>query len=175
MRTFAARCTVTMVGLGVLTSACTSSSPASQGGPSSTPTPSITVITPTRPVLECPVTAPSPLPASEPWAPQLFGSGSAYGNGQLWVGGLGPDGVIELRPENESSWKFGWWRVAQGKLRITGRRLDAAAAPLGSTVPDGYGELGFQSSGVYFPTPGCWEITGTVGPASLTCATRANA
>jgi hypothetical protein len=42
---------------------------------------------------------------------------------------------------------------------------------LRSSVPDGYGTHGFQSSGVYFPTEGCWEVTGTVGGSSLTFVT----
>jgi hypothetical protein len=42
---------------------------------------------------------------------------------------------------------------------------------LGSIVPDGYGEIGFQSSGIIFPTPGCWEITAQVGVSRLTFVT----
>jgi hypothetical protein len=30
---------------------------------------------------------------------------------------------------------------------------------------------GFQASGVYFPTEGCWEVTGKVGTTSLTFVT----
>jgi hypothetical protein len=42
-------------------------------------------------------------------------------------------------------------------------------------VPDGYGDRGFHSSGVYFPTSGCWEVTGTVGSATLTFVMFVNA
>jgi len=55
-----------------------------------------------------------------------------------------------------------------GKLRIEGSRLDASAPPLVGHVPDGYGDSGFQSSGITFPTEGCWQVTGRVGEASLT-------
>ena len=38
-------------------------------------------------------------------------------------------------------------------------------------APDGYGLTGFQASGITFPTEGCWEISGTVGSATLTFVT----
>ncbi|MGH3932802.1 MAG: hypothetical protein ACRDTF_22830 [Pseudonocardiaceae bacterium] len=112
-----------------------------------------------------------PPPGVSPSA--LFGAGASHGNGQLWVGGLGDGGVIEDLPAEGDpiSTKFGWWRVTPGGLKITGRRLDAAAPPLSADVPDGYGETGFQASGVNFPTPGCWEITGQVGVTTLTFVT----
>jgi hypothetical protein len=50
--------------------------------------------------------------------------------------------------------------------------LDATAAPLRSRVPTGYGDLGFQSSGVIFPSPGCWEVTGALPTTTLTFVTR---
>jgi hypothetical protein len=66
--------------------------------------------------------------------------------------------------------KFGWWRGEAGALRIEGRRLDAPA-PLAARIPEGYGDAGFQASGILFPTQGCWEVTGRVGGASLTFVT----
>lgn len=44
-----------------------------------------------------------------------------------------------------------------GQLRIEGRRIDAPALPLRAEVSNGYGTLGFQTTYVIFPTPGCWE------------------
>jgi hypothetical protein len=68
--------------------------------------------------------------------------------------------------------KFGWWRALPGpKLTIEGRRLDAEAPPLRASIPDGYGAQ-FQATGIIFPTPGCWEVTGRAGGASLTFVTR---
>ena len=64
---------------------------------------------------------------------------------------INPDGSIDA--------KFGWWRAGSGKIRISGRRLDASAPPLRAHVPDGYG-LGFQATGLTFPTTGCWRVTG---------------
>jgi hypothetical protein len=91
----------------------------------------------------------------------------AYGNGKLWVGGLGARGVIAVE-----SWKFGWWRAAPGRLRITGRRLDGPGRLTSDagTVAE-YGPKGFVASSVAFSDPGCWEITGRVGPAALTFRT----
>jgi hypothetical protein len=121
----------------------------------------------------CPMTKPVKAPAD--FGDRLFGSSSAFGNGDLWVGGLGDDGVILADPrivESDGSigWKFGWWRIVSGSLTITGRRLDAPA-PLLRAVFNDYGSHGFQASGVYFPTEGCWEVTGTVGSSDLTFVT----
>jgi hypothetical protein len=59
--------------------------------------------------------------------------------------------------------KVGRWRSTPGKLAVEGRRLDAPAPPLRATVPDGYGDYGFQSTSILLPTGGCWEITAQVG------------
>lgn len=117
-----------------------------------------------------PITAPAEI------GDALFGSGRAFGNDSLWVGGLGEGGVIRADPSFVQSngsigWKFGWWRIVPGQLTITGRRLDGPAPPLGSSVPDGYGPQGFQASGVDFMTEGCWEVTGRLGHAELTFVT----
>ena len=56
--------------------------------------------------------------------------------------------------------KWAWYRFVAGKLAIDGRRLDGEAAPLRAWIPDGYGLSGFQVSGITFPTPGCWQVTG---------------
>jgi hypothetical protein len=120
----------------------------------------------------CPVTLPDSggPPGISP--DDFFGWGASHGNGTLWVGGLWPHGVIEAGPDfvakdGSVGMKFGWWRAARGKLRITGRRQDARAQPARGYVPDGYGATGFQASGVDFPTEGCWEITGTLPTTSL--------
>jgi hypothetical protein len=67
--------------------------------------------------------------------------------------------------------KFGWWRGVSGKLTIEGFRLGASVPPIQTSVPDGYGETGFQATGILFPSEGCWQITGRVGEASLTFVT----
>jgi hypothetical protein len=76
-----------------------------------------------------------------------------------------------VQSDGSIDWKFGWWRVTPGKLAITGRRLDAQAPPPRASVPDGYGDSGFQATGVLFPTEGCWEITGSLPNAKLTFVT----
>jgi hypothetical protein len=55
---------------------------------------------------------------------------------------------------------------------VSGARSSAAPGPpLTASVPSGYGDTGFQASGVYFPTEGCWQVTGKVASTSLTFVT----
>lgn len=92
----------------------------------------------------------------------------------LWPEGkvvFEPGGPGQIFPDGALGMKFPWWRLVRGPLRIEGRRLDAPAPPLRSHIPDGYGETGFQASGLIFSTTGCWEVTGKVGDQSLTFIT----
>jgi hypothetical protein len=139
--------------------------------------PATTAVSPPRPVTladakRCPVTQPRSAgpPGVSPDA--FFGWGSSHGNGKLWVGGLWPRGVITAGPEfvakdGSVGMKFGWWRAATGRLQLTGRRLDAPAPPARAHVPEGYGDSGFQASGVDFPTEGCWEVAGALPTTRL--------
>jgi len=96
--------------------------------------------------------------------------------------GLWPEGTVVFRPGGPGSiepdgslaMKFGWTRGEglRGKLKIHGRRLDASAPPLRASIPDGYGDTGFQATALIFPTEGCWEVTGEVGETRLTFVTR---
>ena len=121
----------------------------------------------------CPVT----LPNGHNPPGQGLTSRLSHGNGRLWVE-LYPRGIIRpayygrARPNGAIAIKFPWTRGVPGHLKITGRRLDADAPALRSSIPGGYGRIGFQSTGVIFPTTGCWEMTGRVGSASLTVVTK---
>lgn len=103
-------------------------------------------------------------------------SRTSHGNGNLWVE-LWPGGRVlasedDLRPDGSIAIKFPWTRGVSGRLEITGRRLDAEAPSVRAEIPEGYGNTGFQASGIIFPTDGCWEITGRVGDVSLTFVTE---
>jgi hypothetical protein len=122
----------------------------------------------------CPVTKPN-----GPWPTGQEPSGLAFGNRFLRVS-LWPKGTVIFRPggpglilpDGSMSMKFGWWRNVRGKLTIQGRRLFTPGPPLRASVPEGYGDIGFQASAIVFPSEGCWEITGKVGKASLTIVTK---
>jgi hypothetical protein len=95
-----------------------------------------------------------------------------HGNGLLSIYLGSPDTTVIFRPngggfvtsDGALGIKFGWMRGAQGRLTISGRRLDAPAAPLRSQVNSvAYGNIGLQPSYLIFTTPGCWEVTGQVG------------
>ena len=118
----------------------------------------------------CPV----PRPASSEAVPQevidIIAAGASvplkradfqswYGNDVLWV-------YLYLQGARRSE-KFPWVRLGRGSLTITGHRIDAEAAPAVGQVPQGYGDTGFQASGIDFPTAGCWEVTGQLAAKPL--------
>lgn len=137
-----------------------------------------------------PVASPAAWPAACPVTPpngnqpppdaNVFGRGAGdYGNEALWTAlWIWGEGAVlvpddeRVRPDGSiREMKWAWYRYVPGKLTIEGRRLDAPAPPLEAWIPDGYGDTGFQVSGLTFPTGGCWEITGSVGDARLTFVT----
>jgi hypothetical protein len=116
---------------------------------------------------QCPVTTPNQIaPAgaskSEVW----------YGNSRLaialWTKGVVVPSDGNRLKDGALDVKYGWWRGMDGTVVVRGRRLDATSPGFTTEGLDGYGERGFQPSGIAYPTPGCWEITGSVGDASLT-------
>ncbi len=76
-----------------------------------------------------------------------------------------------LRAGKDRAIKVGWFRPAGETLEITGRRLDGHSPPLESHIPCCY-PTRFQSSGLYFPGEGCWEITATAGESVLSFIVR---
>jgi hypothetical protein len=84
---------------------------------------------------------------------------------------LGADGTWSGLPHSDAPYtqKVFWWRqgynaVVEQKphLTVTGRRLDAAAAPLvASSATNASADFGdAMLVGVDLPTLGCWEIIG---------------
>jgi hypothetical protein len=104
-----------------------------------------------------------------------------YGNDSLAVD-LWPDGTIVFKPDGGGfvkrdgslGMKFAWWRGVRGELTIDGRRLDKSIAsrPRAESQPRAYPEMEWLPTYLIFPTPGCWEVTGRIGTASLTFVTR---
>ena len=100
---------------------------------------------------------------------------NSHGNGKLWTL-FWPHNVVIATPDfvqedGAVRMKWPWWRGIKGELRISGNRLDAKAPPVRADISDAYGRSGFQPSAIFFPTDGCWKITGSVGDASLTFVT----
>jgi hypothetical protein len=75
-----------------------------------------------------------------------------------------------LRATEEGN-KVGWFRPAGATLKLTGRRLDADAPPMEAHVPCCY-PTRFQSSGLYFPTEGCWKVIARAAESELTFVVR---
>jgi hypothetical protein len=77
---------------------------------------------------------------------------------------IGPDGSLGM--------KFPWWRGpdVHGALHIHGREL-TLGVPVRAEISDGYGDTGFQASGIIFPVEGCYELVGEAGGVELTFVT----
>lgn len=122
----------------------------------------------------CPVTVPNG--EQPPVGENVFGRGpGGHGNGGLWTNlWTWGEGAVQVPPTHVNpdgslgGMKWPWWRGVPGTLTIEGRRLDGVAPPLRAEVPEGYGDRGFQPTGLIFPTAGCWEVTGRAGEVSLT-------
>ena len=121
----------------------------------------------------CPVTVPNGAtpPGENP-------SALHHGNGELWTvlyeGGQlvfgGKDGFTLVN--GSMAMKFPFWRGVEGPLRIEGHNLHAPDERLRAHIPAGYATTGFQATGLFFPSVGCWEVTAGAGDASLTFVTQ---
>ncbi|HZD93011.1 MAG TPA: hypothetical protein VE133_02080 [Candidatus Sulfotelmatobacter sp.] len=128
----------------------------------------------------CRVT-PRPATAFIPPSDYHFGNLSPdaflIGTEKLWTS-LSEPMVWKWRPhqpghEQDLTAKLFWFRVGYSwrtepipKIKVTGRRLDGPASalmlpqgPATHAIMDNSGK-GAILTGVYVPTPGCWEITG---------------
>lgn len=128
-----------------------------------------------QPPEDCPTTrSTADVRPSPPINPDDLGDPSApsvrhwYGNDALWVG-LPSTGVLPAYPAPQGLLtKFPWWRALPGRLTIEAQRLDGPAGVFTADVPEGYGALGFQPTGLTWSVAGCWRLTGTVHNRSLT-------
>lgn len=145
----------------VLVCAC---GPATVNGPNA---PTVTGPVPSMITGRCPATTPPPVALTPPPtagtgpnATLKFSAGAEFvlhGNDALIVS-LPNDGTF--RPSDPQRGlaggvKQGWWRITPGQLEIATPRLDAPGPPVPADVPQGYGEIGFQATGINFRSPGC--------------------
>ena len=131
-------------------------------------------------VASCPVTLPNGRSPEGARRDSDFNLGND--NGTLftipWPGGkvlFTPNGAGQQNADGSLGMKWPWYRTHPGDVFIAGRRLDAVAPPMHPVVlrgsEDGYGETGFQPSGLLFPTEGCWEVAATQEEESLSFVT----
>ena len=133
------------------------------------------------PPKDCPITLPQepPFTAPAPYSPSSpFPENFWYGTNSLWT--LVPtSGVWAGLPYDGKGYgqKVFWWREGyswtgepEPEITVTAERLDAPAptfSAAGGTnaYADDIGSA--MLTGVGFPTPGCWKVTGTYKDAEL--------
>ena len=139
----------------------------------------------------CPVTKAGiqPFIPPSPYRAKPYEGSDWFGSDGLWLA-LPDSGVWRVDSasirdpatgKNVSMWrepKVSWWRqgydyTVEGtpQLKISGRRLDADSLPLVADTPNWVGLRAPHASmmqHIYFPTLGCWEITGAYEGDSIT-------
>ena len=117
----------------------------------------------------CPITEPvqdkPPEDAAVQREPEI---GSCYVNEDrsIWASAWWTETEEYPLRADEDGVKAGWFRPAGAALEIYGRRLDGSGPPLDAHIPCCY-PTRFQATGLYFPTPGCWEITAKAAESKL--------
>ncbi len=107
------------------------------------------------------------------------GQGGVYANDSLgvvlWSESkfvFRPDGPGFIDQDGALGMKVGWELRKRGTLVVTGRRLDGLAPPARAYIGRSYDNyVGGMSLYLVFPTPGCWEIAGSIADGSLTFVT----
>ena len=128
--------------------------------------------TSTNPPDGCAETRPDQHRPEEPPADVLYQFGPPellYGHDGLWAS-LEYLLDMPIQPGQDGLYvvKVPWWRTKPGVFGLTAQRLDGQPSPSAVVeVPD-YGPIGFQASGVRLPSPGCWQVTGSVGDVRVT-------
>jgi hypothetical protein len=150
-----------LVTLGVLT-ACLGT-PQSTQAPKTSESATLKSIESTPSPFQCPVTSYSK--QRPPDSHTASFTETWYGNDALWAG---------LAPAYQGDWYAGpkgvkvlWYRSVSGQLTVEGRRLDAEVPQLQADIPAGYGNSGYQASGLIFASAGCWEVIGRVAEEAL--------
>jgi hypothetical protein len=159
-----------LLAIAALVAGCSGGAEGTDARPARETAPPMQAGTPAQRSEICPLTLPN-----ERTPRGRSNAGMNHGNGKLWTT-MWPHNVLiasgdYIQPDGSVWMKWPWWRSVHGRLTVTGRRLDGDAPPLTAAVPSGYGNRGFQPSGITFPTEGCWRVTGAVGSARLTFVT----
>lgn len=137
-------------------------------------------VVPHDPPENCPITVPQdpPFTPPPPYDSLGFEGGFWYGSDSLWTA-VRENGTWEALPHNPEGYtqKVFWWRDGyvwteepEPELTVTGKRLDAPAAPLHASEATNASASDIGSAmlvGVDMPTLGCWKITGKYGDAEL--------
>ena len=118
----------------------------------------------------CPVTDPVWVKPPEDSAvndPSAYGYYFVNEDRTIWATAWWIDQEETFLRAGEEGVKIGWFRPMGAELDITGQQKDNPEIQLRVEIPCCY-PTRFQSTGLYFPTGGCWEINATTEDQTLT-------
>jgi hypothetical protein len=111
----------------------------------------------------------------DPNASSVGGYWYINANRTIWVSvpqvGWPAGGTLYSGNGQAKGQKTYWVKPYGSTLTIHGKRLDAAAPPVGAGIPCCY-PTGFQIVALHFLTEGCWEVTATAEGEELRFVTR---
>jgi hypothetical protein len=139
--------------------ACAPSNPAASNLPATPCQPTNVQMVPPQEVMDFMVshsTSSATPPPREEWARM----GNWFGDDELWLL-LPSEGRVP-----GSDIKIATYRMRAGRITISGRRLDGVGTIKG-VASAGYGDLGFQPTGLTFSSAGCWDVAYRVGDHEL--------
>lgn len=133
---------------------------------------------------KCPITQPprKPFAPPSPYPSENSPDGFWFGSEKLWIQ-LPTNGTWSHLGHYEPTdtafrQKLQWWRAGYDwrnenppQLTVTGKRLDSPSPPLRSddhANATGLGDHPSMMTGVFFPTLGCWQVTGDYKGDKLT-------
>ncbi|WP_424530989.1 hypothetical protein ACOZ38_14100 [Sphaerisporangium viridialbum] len=167
---------VVLSACGGLVSGCSAGTPSQAAAPASprtaltgstTPPPVRPETAPPGSKTECAVTRPSDREDDPPsQVRRRPGEDRWFGAKDLWAFLPDPAYPGDPRPQGHS-FKIGWWRLAEGRLRLSATRVDGGTGTATAEVPSGYAPTGFQPTGILFSRPGCWRVTGSLNATKV--------
>ena len=160
----------------LITTGCSATDGAVERPPNTAPT---SAAAPTPTSVACRVTRPTT--EGIPTGVRQTHDGAVFGQGTLWVGAWWSDKAVLEQARQHGGIKYPSFTIQDdvvtdelGPPQVSAKRLDGEGESSGdtggyATAEDDSGKpLHWWPTGIRFSSPGCWQVTETVGSTSIT-------